>query len=88
MNIAWYDLVGTTGVVMILVAYFLAQTQRVSSQSLGYSAINLVGSVLIAISLVYDFNLASFIIEIAWISISIYGIVRARRTTGIASQDL
>ena len=88
MNIAWYDLVGTTGVVMILVAYFLAQTQRISSQSLGYSVINLVGSVLIAISLVYDFNLASFIIEIAWISISIYGIVRARRVAHDANRGL
>ncbi len=86
MNIAWYDLVGTTGVVMILVAYFLAQTQRVSSQSLGYSAINLVGSVLIAISLLYDFNLASFIIEVAWISISLYGIVRARRVAHDATR--
>ncbi|MGE0858803.1 MAG: hypothetical protein AB7I01_00700 [Gammaproteobacteria bacterium] len=85
MNIAWYDLVGTTGVVMILVAYFLAQTERVSSQSLGYSTTNLVGSVLIAISLLYDFNLASFIIEVAWISISLYGIVRARRVADVVN---
>ena len=79
MNVAWYDCVGTIGVVMILVAYFLAQTERLSGQSMGYSVVNLVGSIMITVSLVYDFNLSSFIIEMAWISISVYGIVRARR---------
>lgn len=79
MNIAWYDLVGSAGVVSILLAYFLLQTERWSGQSLSYSLVNLIGSVMITISLIYDFNLSSFIIEVAWIAISIYGIVRARR---------
>ena len=79
MNFAWYDFVGTLGVILILVAYFLLQTERLSGQSVGYSVVNLVGSLLITVSLVYDFNLSSFIIEMAWIAISLYGIVRARR---------
>lgn len=79
MNVAWYDCVGTVGVIMILVAYFLLQTERLSGQSVGYSVVNLLGSLMITVSLIYDFNLSSFIIEIAWIAISIYGIVRARR---------
>lgn len=79
MNIAWYDVVGTTGVALILVAYFLLQTERWSGQSVGYSVVNLIGSLMITVSLLYDFNLSSFIIEMAWIAISIYGIVRARR---------
>ena len=83
MNFAWYDLVGTIGVVMILIAYFLLQTERLSGQSVGYSVVNLVGSLMIAVSLLYAFNLSSFIIEIAWIAISIYGIVRARRATPV-----
>lgn len=79
MSLAWYDLVGTAGVVLILVAYFLLQTERWSGQSLSYSLVNLLGSLMITVSLLYDFNLSSFIIEVAWIAISIYGIVRARR---------
>lgn len=79
MNFAWYDFVGTLGVTLILVAYFLLQTERLSGQSVGYSVVNLVGSLLITVSLVYDFNLSSFVIEVAWIAISLYGIVRARR---------
>ncbi len=79
MNFAWYDFVGTLGVILILVAYFLLQTERLSGQNVGYSVVNLVGSLLITVSLVYDFNLSSFIIEMAWIAISLYGIMRARR---------
>ena len=79
MNFAWYDFVGTLGVILILVAYFLLQTERLSGQSVGYSVVNLVGSLLITVSLIYDFNLSSFIIEMAWIAISLYGIMRARR---------
>ncbi len=82
MNIAWYDVVGSGGVMLILVAYFLLQTERWSGQSVGYSLVNLVGSLMITVSLIYDFNLSSFIIEMAWIAISIYGIVRARRAAG------
>lgn len=85
MNFAWYDLVGTAGVAMILVAYFLLQTERWSGQSVGYSVVNLLGSLMITVSLLYDFNLSSFIIEMAWIAISIYGIVRARRAPSARS---
>jgi len=79
VTIAWYDVVGTGGVVLILVAYFMLQTARWSGQTVGYSVVNLIGSLMITVSLVFDFNLSSFIIEVAWIAISIYGIVRARR---------
>lgn len=80
MHVAWYDMVGTTGVVMVLVAYFLLQTGRWSGLSLSYSVVNLLGSLFITVSLLFTFNLSSFIIEMAWISISLYGIRRALRT--------
>jgi len=76
MNLAWYDVVGTLGVALILVAYFLLQTERWASHGMIYLTTNLVGSVLIAVSLIYDFNFSAFLIEIAWIAISIYGMVR------------
>lgn len=77
MTIQWYDFVGTTGVVLILWAYFLLQTERVSSADLSYSTLNLIGAALITVSLFYDFNLSAFIIELFWIAFSIYGIMRS-----------
>ena len=85
MTIEWYDYVGTSGVVLILVAYFLLQTERLSSADLSYSVVNLVGAAFIAISLLFDFNLSAFIIELFWIAISFYGILRyvgAKRNAG------
>ena len=85
MTVEWYDYIGTSGVILILIAYFLLQTERLSSAHLVYSLLNLIGAAFIAISLLYDFNLSAFIIEIFWIAISIYGIIRyvgAKRNAG------
>lgn len=59
--------------------YFLLQTARLSSTDVSYSLLNLIGAALIALSLLFDFNLSAFIIEIAWMAISVYGIIRYAR---------
>ena len=76
ISFAWYDAIGIIGVAIILVVYYLLQVERMQSDELIYSVINLVGALLIVVSLLYSFNLASFIIEICWIAISLVGIVR------------
>jgi predicted membrane protein len=83
---SWIELlatpVGLVGVVLILVSYFLLQMHKWSNRSLSYSMVNLIGSVLILLSLMVHFNLASVIIEIMWIGISLYGVMKAlRRST-------
>jgi hypothetical protein len=75
----FFDLVGLIGVGLVLLAYFLLQTRMVTADDLRYPVINLVGAILILVSLTKTFNLASFVIEIAWIGISIYGIARIMR---------
>lgn len=71
------DIIGIIGVCLILLAYSLLQLERIDPKSLRYSMLNGIGAVLILISLIYDFNLASFIIECAWLIISVFGIVKA-----------
>ncbi len=58
---------------MVLVTYLLLQIERISAKSFNYSFFNLLGSILILISLAYSWNLASGVIEIAWLLISAYG---------------
>jgi len=70
------DLVGLVGVGCLLIAYFLLQRGSLDQSSAGYSILNAVGSGLILISLVYDFNLASTLVEGAWFVISLYGLYR------------
>ncbi len=70
------DIVGITGVGIILIAYFLLQKGTMTLDHISYHIWNLIGAVLILISLIFSWNLASFIIEICWIAISIYGILK------------
>jgi len=47
---------------------------------------NLTGAILLLISLCYNFNLASFVIEIFWIAASLIGLykyIKAKRTGNI-----
>jgi uncharacterized membrane-anchored protein len=81
--VSWYDVAGTAGVVLIVVAYLLLQLERVASDALGYLISNAVGAALIILSLFYQFNLSAFVMEAFWLAISVMGL--ARRLTRPAS---
>ncbi len=70
------DLIGLIGVVLLLIAYFYLSIGRWSSDSLMYQFYNLLGALLILFSLCFHFNLSSFVIEVAWVVISLIGIIR------------
>ena len=78
----WYDLVGLGGTLAILAAYFLLQTRRMSATGLGYQLLNLFGAAGILVSLVGKFNLPVFLLELAWVLVSAYGILRSLRERG------
>lgn len=71
------DIIGLMGVGLILSAYLALQINKISAQDWRYSALNALGAAGILYSLAYSFNFASFIIEIAWLLISLYGLVKA-----------
>ena len=70
----WFDIVGVTGALLIVTAYFLLQTEKISNQSPSFSIINALGALLLLISLCFEFNLAAFFIEFFWLLISVYGV--------------
>jgi hypothetical protein len=74
MQFAWFDIIGSLGVGMIILTYVFLQLERLRSTGLLYSLLNGVGAVLIIVSLVYSFNLPSFIVEFFWLLISLFGI--------------
>lgn len=80
MNFGWTDFVGGIGVAILMVTFLLLQLGRLESSRLLYSVLNAVGASLITISLVFDFNLSAFIMEVFWILISLVGIFRTLRT--------
>ena len=79
MNYGVLDLVGNVGVLILIVAYLLLQLNRLNNGLL-YSLLNAAGAGLIALSLLGNFNLSAFIIEVFWMLISFLGIYRSLRT--------
>lgn len=79
MAVHFWDIVGIVGTVMLILAYFLLNAGRLKSTDWSYLYMNLFAAILITFSLLYTFNLASFIIELFWIGISIYGIWKKKR---------
>ena len=81
-------IIGFIGMVFIVYAYFLLQLGTYDSKSLKFQYINLIGAILLLISLCVHFNLGSFIIEVFWIIITLYGIYKNykdNKTTKIVS---
>ncbi len=64
---------GIIGDILVIAAFFLLQTKRISSHDLIYSVLNFVGSFGVLFSLVYSWNLPSFFIECSWVVISAWG---------------
>ena len=78
---AWYDWVGFAGTLMVLGAFFLLQAGRLAGTSIVYQLLNLLGAAGVLVSLLGAFNLSVFVLELTWVLISAYGIVRSLRST-------
>ncbi len=74
MSFAWFDILGTLGVAVIIGTYVLLQAEKLSSDSLAYSLLNAIGASLIIVSLYFNFNFPAFIVEFFWLLISLFGI--------------
>ncbi|MEW5833292.1 MAG: hypothetical protein AB1763_10695 [Campylobacterota bacterium] len=76
MELSLTDLIGIFGVVLIVIAYILLQVEKMDARDLSFSLLNAIGALLIIVSLMFDWNLASFLMEFIWLMISFYGILK------------
>ena len=70
-----YTLAGLAGFGVYVAAYALVQFGVFTGNSLAYTAANTVAAALVLVSLIADFNLASALIQITWITIGVAGTV-------------
>ncbi len=75
-----YNVIGMIGVILILISYFLLNINKLTAKQPIYPFMNMCGSSLILFSLMFDWNLSSVIIEIAWLSISLFGLYRTLKS--------
>ena len=74
MSLSSPDIVGISGAIILLVAYALYQKGRVNI--FYFSLWNGIGSLLIIYNLLFSWNISSFVIEIGWLIISGYGMIK------------
>lgn len=74
------NIVGMMGTVLVVGTYLLMQLNKLDPKGLRFNLANLLGAILLLLSLLVHFNIASFIIEIFWITASLVGIYNVRRS--------
>ena len=72
-----YQIAGYLGVAFYISSYAALQFGAISGRGYLYAFLNLIGASLVLASLAEAYNLASAIIQVTWITISIVGLVRA-----------
>lgn len=72
----FFQWLGFLGMLCIVLAYFLLQIGKYDIHSFSYQFLNLTGAIALILSLLVHFNLGSFLIEVFWIIITLYGIVK------------
>ena len=71
-----YDAMGLSGAALFVIAFGGMQLKKLDPHKPPAILMNLIGAVLILISLVHDFNLGSFVLETIWGLIAAFGLAR------------
>jgi paired small multidrug resistance pump len=87
MALEWYDWVGLLGTLMILAAFFGLQAGRLDGNRLPYQLLNLLGAGGVLVSLLGQFNVSVFLLEVTWMLIALYGIGRSLRSRRLGSSS-
>ena len=72
----FFGVIGITGVALYLMAYALLQFGFIRGSGYLYTFLNMSAACCVLISLIEEFNLSSFLIQVSWIAISIVGLTR------------
>lgn len=78
-NPVLFDCIGVAGFGLYVINYLLLTFDHLNSRHAAYFALNLVAASCVLVGLMVSFNLASALIQIFWVAISISAIVIRRR---------
>mgnify|MGYP000550092238 CR=1 FL=1 len=70
------DWIGFIGVTILLIAYFLNLTNKLSKESLGYLFLNFIGAGIASFASILLHYLPFIILEGCWTLVSAYGIIQ------------
>ena len=70
------DIIGWSGAILVLVAYAMVSSAKLTGDDLRYQILNLFGSIFLLINAFYHHALPSSVVNVIWIMIAIYMLVR------------
>ena len=80
----WANVVGLVGSALFIAAFAYANAAA-TLDKLWFNLANLIGAALLLASLWVNFNLAAFVLEVAWAAIALLGIIGAFRARMVAA---
>lgn len=78
------DLIGFAGSFLIVAAYAYSN-MTAQMNLLVFNVLNFAGAALLTVSLTVNFNLPTMVLEIVWMAIALFGIVKALRTRHVSA---
>ncbi len=80
------DLIGFAGSFFI-VAAFAYSNLTTQMNALWFNVANFIGAALLTVSLTVNYNLPTIVLEVVWMAIAVFGIIKALRTRGKDDSD-
>ena len=80
------DIIGFVGSFFIVAAFAYSNMTKQMNLLL-FNTVNFIGAALLAISLTVNYNLPTMVLEIVWMGIALFGIVKALRKPKGAEVD-
>ncbi len=74
------DIIGWTGSVCVLSAYFMISLNKVTARSKLYQALNIAGSILLIVNTFFYSAYPSTFVNIVWLLIAIFAIINIFRS--------
>ncbi|HEX8546670.1 MAG TPA: hypothetical protein VF691_06880 [Cytophagaceae bacterium] len=74
------EIIGWTGALAVIIAYFLVSLNKVKSASYLYQILNLVGAILLIINTAYLKAYPSAFVNVVWVGIATYSIIKNKNS--------
>lgn len=75
VSLTLFEVIGVLGFALYVMNYTLLTTRRINGNSVRYFAVNFVAASCVLVGLTSSFNLASALIQIFWVVLSVLGML-------------
>ncbi len=70
---------GWVGTALVVLAYILVSTKRVSGSSHTYQLLNLFGAIGVGANVLYQHAIPSLVLQIIWAGIAVFSLIRSKK---------